>query len=85
MPRMLMFLSLAFVCAACQQADRDVPAAVSADEQDIPVHVTPSVAYEHACADCHGSDGGKLDKRQLASYPQFDSNPGELVTLQDRI
>lgn len=40
---------------------------------------------EHACADCHGSDGGKLDKRQLASYPQFDPNPGELVTLQDRI
>jgi len=59
MPRMLMFLSLAFVCAACQQADRDVPAAVSADEQDIPVHVTPSVAYEHACADCH--ETGKND------------------------
>ena len=53
MPRMLMISCLAVVCAACQQADRDVPAAVSADEHGAIVHVTPRVAYEHACADCH--------------------------------
>ena len=53
MPRVLMLLSLAFVCAACQQADRETPAAASTGEQAIPVHVTPSIAYEHACADCH--------------------------------
>jgi len=59
MPRVLMILSLAFVSAACQQADRDAPAADSADEQGIPVHVTPGIAYEHACADCH--ETGKND------------------------
>jgi len=53
MPRMLMISCLAFVCAACQQADRDVAPADKADERGIPVHVTPSIAYEHACADCH--------------------------------
>ena len=59
MPRMLMFLTLAFACTACQQADREAPAAAGTGEQTIPVHVTPSVAYEHACADCHeiGKDG----------------------------
>ena len=51
MPRALMILSLVFVSAACQQAERDAPAADSADEQGIPVHVTPSIAYEHAWAD----------------------------------
>ena len=59
MPRMLTSLTLAFVCAACQQADREAPAAAVTGEQTIPVHVSPSVAYEHACADCHetGKDG----------------------------
>ena len=40
---------------------------------------------EYACADCHGSDGGKLDKQKLASYPLFDPKFSGLVTLQDRI
>ena len=53
MLRILMFLSLAVLCAACKQADNDVPAAGAADEQAIPVHVTPAIAYEHACANCH--------------------------------
>ena len=57
MPRVLMILSLAIVLAACQQADRNEPAASSTDEQGRPVHVTPAVAYEHACSDCH--DTGK--------------------------
>ena len=59
MPRVLMYLSLAVLCAGCQQADRDAPAAGTADEQAMPVHVTPATAYEHACADCHetGRDG----------------------------
>ena len=59
MLRMLMFLSLAFVCAACQQADRGVPAAVSADEQDIPVHVTPSVAVRLLTRGAHESQAQK--------------------------
>jgi cytochrome c5 len=59
MPRVLMILSLAIVLAACQQADREEPAPAKVDEQARPVHVTPAVAYEHACADCHdtGKDG----------------------------
>ena len=40
---------------------------------------------EYACADCHGSDGGKLDRKKLATYPLFDRNLGGLVTLQDQI
>ena len=53
MPRILMISCLAFVCAACQAADRDVPSAGDADERSTPAHVTPRAAYEHACADCH--------------------------------
>ena len=55
MPRVLKILCLAFVCAACQQADRDAPVAGSAEERGDAVHITPSIAYEHACADCHES------------------------------
>ena len=53
MPRMLMLLSLTVLCTACQQADTDSPAATRAGEPAMPVHVTPAIAYEHACADCH--------------------------------
>lgn len=53
MPRMLMMLSLAVLCTACKQADTDSPATTSAGEPTVPVHVTPAIAYEHACADCH--------------------------------
>ena len=53
MPRILMLLSMAVLCTACQQADTDLPAASSAGEAAVPVHVTPAIAYEHACADCH--------------------------------
>jgi cytochrome c5 len=53
MPRMLMMLSLAVLCTACKQADTDSPATTNAGEPAVPVHVTPAVAYEHACADCH--------------------------------
>jgi cytochrome c5 len=59
MLRMLMFVSLAAVCAPCQQSDQDATPPASADEQARPEHVTPNVAYEHACAGCHetGKDG----------------------------
>lgn len=53
MPRILMISCLAVVCAACHPTDRDVSSPGAADERGTPVHVTPSVAYEHACADCH--------------------------------
>ncbi|HSM30630.1 MAG TPA: c-type cytochrome [Woeseiaceae bacterium] len=59
MLRVLMILSLAAACGACQQADRDVPVPASADDPARQAHMTPIVAYEHACADCHdtGKDG----------------------------
>lgn len=40
---------------------------------------------EHACADCHGTDGEELDPDHIAAYPVFDPNLGGLVTVQDRI
>ena len=59
MLRVLMFLSLTVACTACQQADRDAPAPEDDDKSVRPSHVTPHIAYEHACADCHetGKDG----------------------------
>jgi cytochrome c5 len=59
MLRVLKLLLLAVVCTACKQADRDEPAPANVDERARPAHVTPKVAYEHACADCHetGKDG----------------------------
>jgi cytochrome c5 len=48
-----MILSLAVFFAACKPADPGSSASGSVDEQAVPVHVTPNVAYEHACADCH--------------------------------
>lgn len=58
MLRVLMILSLAVVCGACQQAERGKPAPASADEPARQVQVTPIVAYEHACADCHDTGKG---------------------------
>ena len=40
---------------------------------------------EYACANCHGSDGEKLDVNSIARYPIYDENLGGLVTLQDKI
>jgi cytochrome c5 len=59
MLRVLMIISLAIACTACQRADRDEPAPATVDDQSWPVHVTPNIAYEHACAGCHesGKDG----------------------------
>jgi cytochrome c5 len=53
MLRVLMILSIAVFFAACKQADPGSSASSSVGEQAVPVHVTPSVAYEHACAKCH--------------------------------
>jgi len=53
MLRVLMILSLAALCSACNQADPGSAKSGSIDEQAVPVHVTPNVAYEHACANCH--------------------------------
>lgn len=38
-----------------------------------------------ACADCHGSDGEKLDTRNIARYPVYNKDLGGIVTLQQRI
>lgn len=53
MLRVLMFLSLAIACTACGRQDRDEPALDAVGKRTYPVHLTPSVAYEHACAECH--------------------------------
>ncbi len=59
MLRMLMLLFLAATGAACQQADRGGDTMETSAEQARPAYVTPKVAYEQACADCHeeGKDG----------------------------
>ena len=58
MLRMLMFMFVAAACTACQQADRDQPAQAGANEAARQVPVTPIVAYERACADCHDTGRG---------------------------
>lgn len=46
MLRVLVFLSLTALCAACQQEHRS-------EDRPGPAYVTPKVAYEQACAGCH--------------------------------
>ena len=38
-----------------------------------------------ACADCHGAEGEKLNKKRIAAYPGFDHILNQVLTLQDRI
>ena len=59
MLRLLMLLFLAAAGAACQQADDGDAAPEKIDDPARPEHVTPRIAYEHACASCHeeGKDG----------------------------
>ena len=38
-----------------------------------------------SCAGCHGEAGEKLDTREIARYPVYNSNTKEIVTLQKRI
>ncbi len=44
MPRMLMMFVLAVLCAACRQADTDLPPASGTDDKAVPVHITPAIA-----------------------------------------
>jgi sulfur-oxidizing protein SoxA len=38
-----------------------------------------------SCAECHGEDGLKLDKKSLARYPLVSANKGGIITLQQTI
>jgi len=38
-----------------------------------------------SCADCHGDEGEKLNVKQIARYPFYDSKSKEIVSLQNRI
>ena len=38
-----------------------------------------------SCAECHGEDGAKLDKKGLARYPLVNEQKGGIVTLQQTI
>jgi cytochrome c5 len=51
--RVLILSLLVVAFAACQPADRDVRAPGSAAEEPRAEPLTPKVAYEQACADCH--------------------------------
>lgn len=39
----------------------------------------------HTCADCHGQDGSRLDRRRIASYPRYSEELERPITLQDQI
>lgn len=38
-----------------------------------------------SCAGCHGSEGERFDKKQLARYPVYDNSTKQIITLQKRI
>jgi sulfur-oxidizing protein SoxA len=38
-----------------------------------------------SCADCHGEEGKKLNVKEIARYPVYNSESKEIVTLQKRI
>lgn len=38
-----------------------------------------------ACSDCHGEEGEKFDTSGIARYPVYDSESGEIISLQKRI
>ena len=40
---------------------------------------------EKSCADCHGMDGTGLNLQNIARYPVYDEEAGEIVTLQKQI
>ena len=38
-----------------------------------------------ACAECHGEEGENLNTKNIARYPVYNEDAGEIVTLQKRI
>jgi sulfur-oxidizing protein SoxA len=38
-----------------------------------------------SCADCHGEKGGKLNRKEIARYPIYNSKTKEIISLQKRI
>ena len=38
-----------------------------------------------ACADCHGAEGDRFNKKRLASYPMYKNRTEEIITLQKKI
>lgn len=38
-----------------------------------------------SCADCHGEEGEKLNTKEIARYPVYNTNTNEIITLQKRI
>jgi sulfur-oxidizing protein SoxA len=43
------------------------------------------MATGKACADCHGNEGEKFNKKRLATYPVYKNRTKEIITLQKRI
>lgn len=38
-----------------------------------------------SCAQCHGDEGEKLNKKEIARYPVFNTKTNKIITLQKRI
>lgn len=43
------------------------------------------VKKNQSCADCHGDEGEKLNVKEIARYPLYDSESKQIVSLQKRI
>ncbi|MCB1801171.1 MAG: sulfur oxidation c-type cytochrome SoxA [Gammaproteobacteria bacterium] len=54
-------------------------------ERGAELFTTPVTAGGKTCAECHGDDGEKLDVQRIASYPIYDAEKKEIISLQRRI
>ena len=54
-------------------------------ERGAELFATPLSTDGKTCAECHGDEGEKLDVQQIASYPVYDPQKKEIVSLQSRI
>lgn len=69
---------------AMQDDDFENPGMVTVDQgQHLFRELRPD--EETACSGCHGEDGEKLNGKNIARYPVYDSALGGVATLQDRI
>jgi len=46
---------------------------------------TPFKEGGETCAECHGEEGEKMDVQRIATYPVYDAQKKEIISLQSRI
>jgi sulfur-oxidizing protein SoxA len=69
---------------AMQDDDFENPGLLSVEQgQNLFNHEQPGASK--ACAECHGEDGAKLNRKNIARYPVYNEDGGEIVTLQKQI